>query len=244
MQPTKYKCPPLNLINILLLHHPLLCASFIAFHAFWTNTYSCYLNNKWENWKLENSLASNTEWKESATRRSKERRFECWNSNCWRCWCPLWFGPSLSVTLKKTFKIMKLKSAFSSLNVGPSNGGSFTFTWAPSTTGCSSSNGFVSFWKLFLDLKLAAIQDQWWKIVILEQWSLITIFPHWSWISDPRSMILDQWPVPTWKWRTTCSMTRMSRKPVTTMKGTTGKSVVVPYFVFTSSKTWRQLNRN
>ena len=85
--------------HIALLHHSLLCASFIAFYAFWTNTYFHYLNNKWENWKLENSLASNTEWKESATRRSKERRFECWNSNCWRCWCPLWFGPSLSVTL-------------------------------------------------------------------------------------------------------------------------------------------------
>ena len=85
--------------------------------------------------------------------------------------------------LEKSFKIMKLKSAFSSFNVGPSNaGGSCTFTWAPSTTGCSSSNGFVSFWKFFLDLKLAVIKDQWWKIVILE-----------SFLTDPGSVILDQW---------------------------------------------------
>ena len=37
---------------IALLHHPLLCASCIAFYAFWTNSYFCYLNNKWENWNV------------------------------------------------------------------------------------------------------------------------------------------------------------------------------------------------
>ena len=43
--------------------------------------------------------------------------------------------------------------------------------------------------------------------------------------------------LPTWKWRTVCSIMRTSMKPTTTMKGTTGKSVVIPYSVFTSSKT-------
>ena len=72
---------------------------------FYAQKRSCFAKRSWSKclfWKGLR-LTSNTEWNERATRRSKERKFEC--SNWGRCWCPLC---KLSVTLwEKNWKCVK-----------------------------------------------------------------------------------------------------------------------------------------